>query len=144
MSDISNQIEDILGEKGSFSRSFQGFEFRPAQVQMALLISDALRDRGQAIIEAGTGTGKTIGYLVPVILSGKKTVISTGTINLQEQIFFTDIPLISKTTGLKVDSLMMKGRKNYLCLHRYHQYFSIPSILKPEADAAMVMERLDG
>jgi len=141
---ISNPIEDILGEKGSLSRSFQGFEFRPAQVQMALLISEALRNRGQVIIEAGTGTGKTIGYLVPIIMSGKKTVISTGTINLQEQIFFKDIPIISKTTGLKVDSLMMKGRKNYLCLHRYHQYFSFPSILKPDGDAVRVRERFDG
>jgi len=141
---ISNPIEDILGEKGSLSRSFQGFEFRPAQVQMALLISEALRNRGQVIIEAGTGTGKTMGYLVPIIMSGKKTVISTGTINLQEQIFFKDIPIISKTTGLKVDSLMMKGRKNYLCLHRYHQYFSFPSILKPDGDAVRVRERFDG
>ncbi len=143
MPNISNPIEDILGEKGSLSRSFQGFEFRPAQVQMALLISEALRNRGHVIIEAGTGTGKTMGYLVPIIMSGKKTVISTGTINLQEQIFFKDIPLISKTTGLKVDSLMMKGRKNYLCLHRYHQYFSIPSILKPDGDASRVRERFD-
>ena len=144
MPNISNPIEDILGEKGSLSRSFQGFEFRPAQVQMALLISEALRNRGQVIIEAGTGTGKTMGYLVPIIMSGKKTVISTGTINLQEQIFFKDIPIISKTTGLKVDSLMMKGRKNYLCLHRYHQYFSFPSILKPDGDAVRVRERFDG
>jgi ATP-dependent DNA helicase DinG len=143
MPNISNPIEDILGEKGSLSRSFQGFEFRPAQVQMALLISEALRNRGHVIIEAGTGTGKTMGYLVPIIMSGKKTVISTGTINLQEQIFFKDIPLISKTTGLKVDSLMMKGRKNYLCLHRYHQYFSIPSILKSDGDASRVRERFD-
>jgi ATP-dependent DNA helicase DinG len=144
MSDISNPIEDILGEKGSLSRSFQGFEFRPAQVQMALLISEALRNRGQVIIEAGTGTGKTIGYLVPIILSGKKTVISTGTINLQEQIFFKDIPLISKTTGLKVDSLMMKGRKNYLCLHRYNQYLSLPSILEQDMGAVRVREKFDG
>ena len=142
MPKISNPIEDILGEKGSLSRSFQGFEFRPAQVQMALLISEALRNRDQAIIEAGTGTGKTMGYLVPIIMSGKKSVISTGTINLQEQIFFKDIPLISKTTGLKVDSLLMKGRKNYLCLHRYHQYFSLPSFLEPDRDA--IRERFEG
>jgi len=143
MPDISDSIEDILGEKGALSRSFQGFEYRPAQVQMAILISEALRNRGHAIVEAGTGTGKTMGYLVPIILSNKKTVISTGTKTLQEQIFFKDIPLISRTTGLNVDSLMMKGRKNYLCLHRYHQYLSLPSILKPGRNAIGVRERFD-
>ena len=143
MPDLSDAIEDILGEKGALSRSFQGFEYRPAQVQMAILISEVLRNRGHAIVEAGTGTGKTMGYLVPIILSNKKTVISTGTKNLQEQIFFKDIPLISRTTGLNVDSLMMKGRKNYLCLHRYHQYLSLPSILKPDRNTIRVREMID-
>ena len=143
MPDLSDSIEDILGEKGALSRSFQGFEYRPAQVQMAILISEVLRNRGHAIVEAGTGTGKTMGYLVPIILSNKKTVISTGTKTLQEQIFFKDIPLISRTIGLNVDSLMMKGRKNYLCLHRYHQYLSLPSILKPDRNTIRVRERFD-
>ncbi len=143
MADISDPIEDILGEKGKLSRSFHGFEYRPAQVQMAILISEVLSNRGHAIVEAGTGTGKTMGYLVPIILSNKKTVISTGTKTLQEQIYFKDIPLISRTTGLKVDSLMMKGRKNYLCLHRYHQYISLPSVLKPDKDAIRIRARLD-
>jgi ATP-dependent DNA helicase DinG len=143
MPDVLDSIENILGEKGALSRSFQGFEYRPAQVQMAILISKVIRKRGHAIVEAGTGTGKTMGYLVPIILSNKKTVISTGTKTLQEQIFFKDIPLISRTAGLNVDSLMMKGRKNYLCLHRYHQYISLPSILKPDRNAIMVRERFD-
>jgi ATP-dependent DNA helicase DinG len=118
-------IEDILGEKGALASSFEGFEFRPVQVEMAALISEAITDRCQAVIEAGTGTGKTMAYLVPLILSGKKTVISTATKTLQEQIFFKDIPLLCRTTGLKVKALLMKGRKNYLCLHRYHQHFSL-------------------
>jgi ATP-dependent DNA helicase DinG len=143
MADISDPIEDILGENGRLSRSFHGFEYRPAQVQMAILISEVLRNRGHAIVEAGTGTGKTMGYLVPIILSNKKTVISTGTKTLQEQIFLKDIPLISRTTGLKVDSLMMKGRKNYLCLHRYHQYISLPSVLKRDKDAIRIRAGFD-
>ncbi|MFC1820011.1 ATP-dependent DNA helicase [Thermodesulfobacteriota bacterium] len=98
---------------------------------MAQLIRESLDKRVHAVIEAGTGTGKTLGYLVPIIISGKKTVISTGTKNLQEQIYFKDIPLISKTMGLKVDSLLMKGRKNYICLHRYNHFFSLPSFLEP-------------
>ena len=97
---------------------------------MALLIEDSIRQKMPALIEAGTGTGKTFGYLVPVILSGKKSIISTGTKNLQEQIYFKDIPLLNKATHLNIDAVMMKGRENYLCLHRYHQYISQSSLLE--------------
>jgi len=127
-------IQDILGPNGSVSRSLEGFEPRPSQIQVARLIEEAVKKKIPAIIEAGTGTGKTLGYLVPLFLSGKKAVISTGTKNLQEQIFFKDIPLLSKATGQKIDAMLMKGRKNYLCLYRYYQYFSRPSLLKPDQD----------
>ncbi len=123
-------IQSILETDGILARSLQGFEFRPSQLQMALLIQDSIRQKTPALIEAGTGTGKTFGYLVPVILSGKKSVISTGTKNLQEQIYFKDIPLLNKATHLNIDAVMMKGRENYLCLHRYHQYVSQSSLLK--------------
>ena len=106
------------------ARSLQGFEFRSSQLQMALLIQDSIRQKTPTLIEAGTGTGKTFGYLVPVILSGKKSVISTGTKNLQEQIYFKDIPLLNKATHLNIDAVMMKGRENYLCLHKHKQYIS--------------------
>jgi ATP-dependent DNA helicase DinG len=129
MSNRLQTIEGILGHDGRLSGFIEDFEFRPSQVKMAQLIMQALQEKSHAIIEAGTGTGKTMGYLVPVMLSGKKTVISTGTKNLQEQIFFQDIPLITKLAGLHVDALLMKGRKNYLCLHRYNQYFIQPSLL---------------
>ncbi len=141
MSATHRSIEEILGENGSLARSLQSFEFRPSQIQMAQLIEDSLRKKTPAIIEAGTGTGKTLGYLVPLVLSNKKTVISTGTKNLQEQIFSKDIPLLSKATGLKIDSLLMKGRKNYLCLYRYFQYFSRPSLLEPVREK--VRERIE-
>jgi ATP-dependent DNA helicase DinG len=127
-------ILDILGPDGKVAGSLDEFEFRPSQVQMARLIERATREKGPAIIEAGTGTGKTLGYLVPVVVSEKKTVISTGTKNLQEQIFFRDIPLLSKATGLKIDSILMKGRKNYLCLHRYYQNFSTSLLLSPDQE----------
>jgi len=131
MSIQSQSIENILGQDGKLSRFIEDFEFRPSQIKMARLIMKALREDSYAIIEAGTGTGKTMGYLLPVIISGKKTVISTGTKNLQEQIFFQDIPLITKTAGIKVNSLLMKGRKNYICLHRYNQHFIQPSLIAP-------------
>ena len=123
-------IQSILETDGILAQSLQGFEFRPSQLQMALLIEDSIRKKTPALIEAGTGTGKTFGYLVPVILSGKKSVISTGTKNLQEQIYFKDIPLLNKATHLNIDAVMMKGRENYLCLHRYHQYISQSSFLE--------------
>ena len=135
MSDSADPIEDILGPDGSVSRFLEVFEFRSAQVEMAHLIEKAIREKTSAIVEAGTGTGKTLGYLVPLVLCGKKAVISTGTKNLQEQVFFKDIPLLEKATGLNVDAMLMKGRKNYLCLHRYHQYFSHISFLKPTQEA---------
>jgi len=96
---------------------------------MSQLIMKALRQDSCAVIEAGTGTGKTMGYLVPVILSGRKTVISTGTKNLQEQIFFQDVPLISEILGIRLNIILMKGRKNYICLYRYTQHFIQPSLL---------------
>lgn len=127
---ITDTIEGILGPDGILARSLPGFEFRPSQLQMARVAEDAIRRNMPALIEAGTGTGKTFGYLVPVLLCGKKSVISTGTKNLQEQIIFKDIPLLRKGTGLDIDAVMMKGRENYLCLYRYRQYISQASFLK--------------
>jgi len=123
-------IQDILGPKGLLARSLNGFEFRASQMEMAFLIQESIQKEIPAIVEAGTGTGKTFGYLVPIILSGKKAVISTRTKNLQEQIYFKDLPLLQKAVRLNVGAMIMKGRKNYLCLNKYHQYFSQPSLFK--------------
>ncbi len=132
MSPSSLTVEDILGPGGLLARSLNGFEFRPSQLQMALQIQASIQKEIPAVIEAGTGTGKTFGYLVPIILSGKKAVISTGTKNLQEQIYFKDLPLLEKAVRFKVDALLMKGRKNYLCLHKYHQYAARPTFFETE------------
>ncbi len=128
-------MHDILGPDGLLARSLEEFEFRASQVAMAQQIEEALIRKTFALVEAGTGTGKTFGYLVPLILSGKKAVISTGTKNLQEQIYFKDIPLLQAATGLNPDAMMMKGRRNYLCLHRYHQFFAQESLLKDRGKA---------
>ncbi|MBN2031958.1 MAG: ATP-dependent DNA helicase [Deltaproteobacteria bacterium] len=121
-------IDKILGCDSTLARWIESFESRPSQIEMARLIRRALQEKNKVIIEAGTGTGKTLGYLVPLVMAGKKTVISTGTKNLQEQIIFKDIPLLGKALGEEVQAIMMKGRKNYLCLHRFHQYFSRPKM----------------
>ncbi|MCD6294081.1 MAG: DEAD/DEAH box helicase, partial [Deltaproteobacteria bacterium] len=141
MTHASPTSEDILGPDGMLSRRIDGFEVRPSQLEMALLIEKAFREQSSVIVEAGTGTGKTFGYLVPVLLSGKKTVVSTGTKNLQEQIYKKDIPLLKKATGLSIDAVIMKGRKNYLCLHKYHQHFQQQSLLKTAL--AGVQQRLE-
>ncbi len=130
MPNAPSTIKDILGSDGLLAHSLQRFEFRPSQMEMALLIQDSIRREIPAIVEAGTGTGKTFGYLVPIILSGKKAVISTGTKNLQEQIYFKDLPLLQKVINRNIDAMIMKGRKNYLCLHKYHQHFLQSSLFK--------------
>ena len=127
-------IDKILGPQGSLSKAIVGFEFRPSQLKLAKLVQKALRQESKAVIEAGTGTGKTMGYLVPIVLSEKKTVISTGTKNLQEQIFQKDIPLLSGALGREIHAVMMKGRKNYLCRYRFDQHFLHPFLLKTEFD----------
>src|SRR4030042_3401848 len=125
-------IEAIAGQVGLLAKSLTNFEFRRSQVELARMIERAILEKVPAIAEAGTGTGKTMGYLVPVVLSGKKTILSTGTKNLQDQVFFKDVPLLSEAIGEEIDAMLLKGRKNYLCLHRYHQFFSQPSMLQPD------------
>ena len=98
------KIDDIFREKGLLARSLPEFEFRNSQPRMARLIEKAINKKTQVIIEAGTGVGKTMGYLIPILMSGKKSVISTGTKNLQEQVFFKDIPLIAGSMGINVSS----------------------------------------
>ncbi len=113
---------DILRAGGLLSQAIHGFTPRIAQQEMADAIDQAIQHNAQLIIEAGTGTGKTFGYLVPILLAEKKTIISTGTKNLQDQLFFIDIPVIktimANEFGIKPKVVLLKGRANYLCLHR--------------------------
>ncbi len=141
MGGIAAKIGAVLGPGGLMSARRGWFEFRESQTEMARLIARALEEERHAVIEAGTGTGKTLGYLVPLVLSGKKAVVSTGTKNLQEQIYYKDIPLLAEAAGLKIDAMLMKGRKNYLCLHRYHQLVSDPGLFGE--DLMELRRRLD-
>lgn len=109
-------IKDIFSPDGPFAKSEPDYSPRPEQVEMAEAIAAAL-ERGDSIIcEAGAGTGKTLAYLVPVLLSGRKALISTGTRHLQDQIFSKDLPLVEKALGRPVRAERLKGRANYLCL----------------------------
>jgi ATP-dependent DNA helicase DinG len=95
---------------------------------MARLVEAAIGAEGRAIIEAGTGTGKTLAYLLPAVLSGKRVLVSTATKNLQEQIFYKDVPLLERL-GLDVKAVYLKGRSNYLCLYRYEQFVQNPTTI---------------
>jgi ATP-dependent DNA helicase DinG len=108
----------LLGPGGAIARAHPNYEFRPGQVQMARAVADAIENRRHLCVEAGTGTGKTLAYLLPSIFSAKRIIISTGTKNLQEQLFFKDIPFLEQALGRKLSVSYLKGRSNYLCLKK--------------------------
>jgi len=109
---------DILASDGPLARLLPGYAPRPQQQEMAEAVAEALTNKQTLVAEAGTGTGKTFAYLVPALMSGQKVIISTGTKNLQDQLFHKDLPLVRKALSLPVDVALLKGRANYLCLHR--------------------------
>jgi ATP-dependent DNA helicase DinG len=106
------------------------YEFRRGQLQMAQAVEQALQERRHLIVEAGTGTGKTLAYLMPVIRSGKRVIISTGTKNLQEQLFYKDIPFLEQAlyadSGARLSVCYMKGRNNYLCRKKLYDLTDQP------------------
>ena len=117
--DLTPRVAEALADDGPLARALPGFEARPSQRRMAAAVAHLLRTDGVLLAEAGTGTGKTLAYLVPAILSGERIVISTGTRNLQDQIFYKDLPALRDALGVAFKATYMKGRGNYLCLHRF-------------------------
>jgi ATP-dependent DNA helicase DinG len=112
-------LEKVFGPGGWLARHHPNYEDRPSQLAMAEGVEAALESRQHLIVEAGTGTGKTLAYLVPLMRSGRRAVISTGTKNLQEQLFFKDIPFLKKLFP-EIRVTLMKGRQNYLCRQRLY------------------------
>jgi len=113
-------MADIFGQGGLLARRHPGYEFRPSQLQMAEIVEEAFRSRQHAVVEAGTGTGKTLAYLIPAIRSGRRVVVSTATKSLQEQLFFKDIPFLQKHFAPDLKVAVMKGRSNFLCRQKVH------------------------
>src|SRR3954454_375976 len=111
----------FFGKGGVLSRWHPNYEFRAGQLEMAAAVEEALSDRRHLIVEAGTGTGKTLAYLIPAILSGKRVVISTGTKNLQEQLFYKDVPFLQQHFEIPIAVCYMKGRNNYLCRKKVYE-----------------------
>ncbi len=114
-----DQIDTLLGEGGTLSKSLENYEFRPEQVEICKTILKAFEERTPCLVEAGTGVGKSLAYLIPAVITasqGKRTVISTHTINLQTQLIQKDIPLVCKLfPSIIIKASLMKGRGNYLC-----------------------------
>ncbi|MBI3049452.1 MAG: ATP-dependent DNA helicase [Acidobacteria bacterium] len=119
---LAERVREVFSDSGALARVVDGFEPREGQRQMAEAVAAVLDAGGLLLAEAGTGTGKTLAYLVPAILSGRRALVSTGTKNLQEQIFFKDLPLLQQALGAPFTATLMKGRGNYVCLHRWEVY----------------------
>jgi len=115
------RVRTIFSENGLLSKA-KNFEFRPQQQEMAVAVARALEEDRHLVVEAGTGVGKSLAYLVPAILFAleqhKKAIVSTHTINLQEQLLYKDIPILKKVLPVEFDAALMKGRQNYLCPRR--------------------------
>src|SRR6202158_5650222 len=127
---VQVDMREVFGPGGLLERSMiGGYEHRVAQLEMAEMVHDAFQTRHHAIVEAGTGTGKTLAYLLPAICSGRRVVISTATKSLQEQLYQKDIPFLKKHFAPNLKVAVMKGRSNFLCRAKVHQ-MADPSLLK--------------
>lgn len=121
MPKYDDKILHAFSDDGLLSQNINGFRPRKAQLAMAQAVGKSVKFATPVVVEAGTGTGKTFAYLVPALLSGKKTIISTGSKNLQDQLFNRDLPTIQKALKYKGKIALLKGRANYLCLERLEQ-----------------------
>jgi ATP-dependent DNA helicase DinG len=115
-------VREVFSERGALARVVDGYEPRDGQRRMAEAVAAIVEHGGTLLAEAGTGTGKTLAYLIPTILSRQRVLVSTGTKNLQEQIFFKDLPALQDALGVPFTATLMKGRSNYLCLHRWQSF----------------------
>ena len=118
MIDHSGSCANLLDADGPFTDTLSGFAPRDAQIKMAEAVEETLAGGRSLVVEAGTGIGKTLAYLVPALRNGERVIISTGTKTLQDQLFFRDLPLVVEALGISVRAALLKGRANYLCLHR--------------------------
>ncbi len=117
-----SRSQELLGPSGPLARSLPGYEVRPGQLEFAGAVERCLAEEHVLICEAGTGTGKTLAYLVPAVLSGRRVIVSTATRALQHQIFEFDLPLIRDALGIDVNAALMKGIGNYVCRRRYREH----------------------
>jgi ATP-dependent DNA helicase DinG len=134
--------KQFFSRGGTLSQWHPTYEFRPGQVQMAEAVESALAEKRHLIVEAGTGTGKTLAYLIPALLSGKRIVVSTGTKNLQEQLYFKDVPFLQQHFSRPLKVCYMKGRNNYACRQKIYDADQQPVLtsLEEVADFQIIRE----
>ncbi|WP_367027214.1 ATP-dependent DNA helicase [Methylococcus sp. ANG] len=135
-------VDEAFAEDGPLARALPGFRPREAQSGMARAVEQAIRDGRCLIAEAGTGTGKTFAYLVPALLSGKRVLVSTGTRNLQDQLFQKDLPLLRQALTAPVHTALLKGRSNYLCPYRLENVVDFGFRAGFSAEEADQLERI--
>lgn len=119
-------MDEIFGPGGLIARHHPQYEYRPGQIRMAEAVARAIEAGGHLLVEAGTGTGKTLAYLVPALASAERVIISTGTKTLQEQLYLKDLPFLEKALGRTLRVTYMKGRSNYVCLYRLKKAAQAP------------------
>ncbi|MBT5926729.1 MAG: ATP-dependent DNA helicase, partial [Verrucomicrobia bacterium] len=143
---LAEQVSSIFSESGLLSKA-SNFEYRPQQQQMAQSVAEALIDQEHLIVEAGTGVGKSLGYLIPAILyavsEGKRAIISTHTINLQEQLVEKDLPMLQEVLPMPFNFTMLKGRHNYLCTKRLHKAVQMADGLFTSPESAELQRILE-
>lgn len=135
MSDLVHRSCQALDEGGDLARQLDAFVPRPAQLRLTGAIAEAFEQRDVLLAEAGTGTGKTFAYLVPALLSGLKTIVSTGTRALQDQLYHRDLPAVRDALGIGLRTALLKGRANYLCRHRLERAKGEPRFASREQAA---------
>ncbi|MBS0216011.1 MAG: ATP-dependent DNA helicase [Proteobacteria bacterium] len=121
MSALAQAVDAALDEGGALATALPAFATRPAQQRLAVAIAHAIEHRSELLAEAGTGTGKTYAYLVPLLISKRKAIVSTGTRALQDQLYHRDLPRVRDALGIGVKTALLKGRANYLCRYRLEQ-----------------------
>lgn len=129
---LGRAVHEALGEDAALARALPGFRPRPAQQRLAVAVAEAFERRDVLLAEAGTGTGKTYAYLVPALLSGMKTIVSTGTRALQDQLYLRDLPRVRDALGIGLKTALLKGRANYLCRYRMEQAKGEPRFTSKE------------
>ncbi len=134
-------VAEALAQDGPLKDAVEGFHARPQQQALAAEIERTLDEGGVLICEAGTGTGKTFAYLVAAVLSGRRVIVSTGTKNLQEQLFHRDLPRVRDALAVPLDSALLKGRANYLCLQRLDVHAAAAGHLDPAVSADLARIR---
>ena len=132
------QVGAAFAEGGALVGALPSFETRDGQRDMAVAAAELFESGGVLLAEAGTGTGKTLAYLVPAILSRHRVLISTGTKQLQDQVYYKDLPALHEALGVDFTATYMKGRGNYLCLHRFDAYRTDDTLLRTTADEGYV------